>query len=159
MSLDSFSNLEALASSVNEWSEARGFRPASGQTAESLSVRNIRYYRTLGLLDGPLVGGGYGRRHFLQLASIRVLQSGGLPLKRIQELLYGRDDDGLEELLERAESEATPAAPAFPAFSTETWNVSALGGPFALLSRGGARPNPAQLAAISEILTNNTVTK
>ena len=68
------------------------------------------------------------------------------------------DAEGLEELLERAESEVTPAAPAFPAFSTETWNVSALGGPFALLSRGGARPTPAQLAAISEILTN-TVTK
>ena len=159
MSPDSFTNLEALASSVNEWCEERGILPASGQSAESLSVRNIRYYRTLGLLDGPLAGGGYGRRHFLQLASIRVLQSGGLPLKRIQELLYGRDAEGLEELLERAESEVTPAAPAFPAFSTETWNVSALGGPFALLSRGGARPTAAQLAAISEILTNNTVTK
>jgi hypothetical protein len=88
-----------------------------------------------------------------------VLQARGLPLKRIQELLYGRDDEGLEELLERAASEAVPAPPAFPAFSNETWNVSALGGPFALLSRGGARPTPAQLAAISEILNNNTVTK
>ena len=155
----SFTNLQMLAQSVNDWCGERGVLPASGQAAESLSERNIRYYRTLGLLDGHLAGGGYGRRHFLQLASIRVLQSGGLPLKRIQELLYGRDDEGLEELLERAESEVIPAAPAFPAFSTETWNVSALGGRFALLSRGGTRPTPSQLAAISEILTNNTVTK
>jgi DNA-binding transcriptional MerR regulator len=155
----SFQNLQVLAVSVNEWCEEREILPASGQAAESLSERNIRYYRTLGLLDGPLAGGGYGRRHFLQLASIRVLQARGLPLKRIQELLYGRDDEGLEELLERAASEAVPAPPAFPAFSNETWNVSALGGPFALLSRGGARPTPAQLAAISEILNNNTVTK
>ena len=159
MSTASFTNLEALASSVNGWSEARGVRPASGQTAELLSVRNIRYYRTLGLLDGPVGGGGYSRRHFLQLAAIRVLQARGLPLRRIQELLYGRDDDSLNELLERDENEAVPSAPAFPAFSNETWNVSALGGPFALLSRGGARPTPVQLAAISEILTNNTVTK
>jgi DNA-binding transcriptional MerR regulator len=152
-------NLPSLAESVNDWCGEREILPASGQAAESLSERNIRYYRTLGLLDGPLAGGGYGRRHFLQLASIRVLQARGLPLKRIQELLYGRDDEGLEELLERAASEAVPAPPAFPAFSNETWNVSALGGPFALLSRGGARPTPAQLAAISEILTKNTVTK
>lgn len=158
MATEAYTNLQDLAQSVNEWCGERGVLPASGQAAESLSERNIRYYRTLGLLDGPVTGGGYGRRHFLQLASIRVLQAGGLPLKRIQELLYSRDDDSLEELLERAKSEPAPA-PAFPPFSTETWHVSALGGPFALLSRGGARPTPSQLAAISEILTNNTVTK
>lgn len=158
MKLVSFPNLGALACAVNGWCGERGVLPASGQAAESLSERNIRYYRTLGLLDGPVTGGGYGRRHFLQLASIRVLQAGGLPLKRIQELLYSRDDDSLEELLERAKSEPAPA-PAFPPFSTETWHVSALGGPFALLSRDGARPTPAQLAAISDILTTNTVTK
>ncbi len=159
MKTTSTMNLPSLAESVNDWCSGRQILPASGQAAESLSERNIRYYRTLGLLDGPLAGGGYGRRHFLQLASIRVLQARGLPLKRIQELLYGRDDDGLEELLERAGSDAASAPPVFPAFSNETWNVSALGGPYALLSRGGARPTPAQLAAISEILTNNTITK
>jgi DNA-binding transcriptional MerR regulator len=149
----SFASLQDLAEAVNDWCAERGFVPASGQAAANLSERSLRYYRTLGLLDGPATGEGtaYGERHFLQLASIRALQSRGMPLRRIQELLYGRDDANLRELLTRAKSEQQPVA-TMPPFSTETWNVTPLEGSFALIGRDGARPTAAQVAAINRIL-------
>lgn len=147
-----FPSLQELAEAVNDWCSDKGFVPASGQAAENLSQRSLRYYRTLGLLDGPLKGEGtYGERHFLQLAAIRALQSRGMPLRRIQELLYGRDDANLRELLSRAKREQQPVA-TMPPFSAETWNVIPLEGSFALIGRDGARPTADQVAAINRIL-------
>ena len=157
----SFASLQDLAEAVNDWCAEKGFVPASGQAAENLSQRSLRYYRTLGLLDGPATGEGtaYGERHFLQLASIRALQSRGIPLRRIQELLYGRDNANLRELLDRARREHKPVA-TMPPFSAETWNVVPLEGSFALIGRDGARPTAAQVAAINRILQKKTpVTK
>ncbi len=144
----SFASLQDLAEAVNDWCAERGFVPVSGQAAANLSERSLRYYRTLGLLDGPQAGEGtYGERHFLQLAAIRALQSRGMPLRRIQELLYGRDNANLRELLTRAKREQQPVA-SMPPFSAETWNVTPLEGSFALIGRDGARPTAAQVAAI-----------
>ncbi len=153
----SFASLQDLADAVNDWCAEKGFSPASGQAAENLSQRSLRYYRTLGLLDGPATGEGtaYGERHFLQLASIRALQSRGMPLRRIQELLYGRDNTNLRELLDRARREHQPVA-TMPPFSAETWNVTPLEGSFALIGRDGARPTAAQVAAINRILQKKT---
>ena len=153
----SFASLQDLAEAVNDWCAEKGFVPASGQAAENLSQRSLRYYRTLGLLDGPATGEGpaYGERHFLQLASIRALQSRGMPLRRIQELLYGRDNANLRELLDRARREHQPVA-TMPPFSAETWNVIPLEGSFALIGRDGARPTAAQVAAINRILQKKT---
>jgi DNA-binding transcriptional MerR regulator len=155
-----YDNLQKLADAVNDWCSERGFSPASRQAAENLSQRSLRYYRTLGLLDGPKAGEGtYSERHFLQLASIRALQSRGMPLRRIQELLYGRDNSNLRELLDRARREHKPVA-TMPPFSAETWNVVPLEGSFALMGRDGARPTAAQVAAINRILQKKTpVTK
>jgi DNA-binding transcriptional MerR regulator len=153
-----YENLRDLAEAVNEWCSVRGFAPANGQAAESLTERSLRYHRTLGLVDGPLAGGGYGERHFLQLAAIRVLQSRGLPLRKIQELLYGHEDEKLHELLARAQREHEPA-PTFPPFSTESWSVTPLGGAFALIGRDGSRPTSAQVEAIQHILQRKTQIK
>ena len=153
-----YDSLRKLAEAVNEWCSEKGFVPVSGQAAENLSERSLRYYRTLGILDGPLKGEGtYGERHFLQLAALRALQSRGLPLRRIQELLYGRDDANLRELLTRAKREQQPVA-TLPPFSTETWNVTPLEGSFALIGRDGARPTAAQVTAINRILQKQKVT-
>ena len=147
-----YENLQKLAQAVNDWCAERGFVPASGQAAENLSERSLRYYRTLGLLDGQKAGeGSYVERHFLQLAAIRVLQSRGMPLRRIQELLYGRTDANLRELLTRARQEHRSVA-TVPPFASESWNVIPLEGSFALIGRDGARPTTAQVAAINRIL-------
>ena len=80
-----------------------------------------------------------------------------MPLRRIQELLYGRDDANLRELLTRAKREQQPVA-TMPPFSAETWNVTPLAGSFALIGRDGARPTAAQVTAINRILQKQKVT-
>src|SRR5438477_13128149 len=65
--------------------------------------RTVRYYSTLGLLDRPRIENRqarYGQRHLLQLLAIKVLQSLDLPLARIQELMYGRSDAELQQLID-----------------------------------------------------------
>ena len=71
-----------LAEAVNDWCDEHKVAPASGQAGQRMTERNVRYYRTLGLIDPPLVGGGmgYGEKHFLQLIAVRLLQAQGLPL-------------------------------------------------------------------------------
>ena len=78
-------------------------------------------------------------------------------LRRIQELLYGRNDANLRELLTRAKREQQPVA-TLPPFSAETWNVTPLEGSFALIGRDGARPTAAQVTAINRILQKQKVT-
>src|SRR4029077_19202110 len=99
-SMNEMFSAEQLAESINQWCERHGVSPASGQAGERMSVRSIRYYRTLGLLDPPLVGGGqgFGEKHRLQLVAIRLLQAQGLPLTRIQELLFGRTLEDLRRI-------------------------------------------------------------
>src|SRR5215475_3508569 len=91
---------EELAESVNDWCQKHRVEPASGQAGERMTVRNIRYYRALGLLDPPTANGhhGFGEKHRLQLVAIRLLQAQGLPLQRIQELLFGRTLRELERI-------------------------------------------------------------
>ena len=87
-------SLEELSQQVNAWCAEHGIEPASGQVGELVSERNVRYYRTLGLVDAP-VDGRYTEKHLLQLSAIRLLQAQGLPLRRIRELLYPLDEDFL----------------------------------------------------------------
>lgn len=75
---------------------------ADGRVAGVPDARTIRYYTTLGLLDRPTIVGRearYGRRHVLQIAAIKALQSESIPLAKIQERLYGRTDAELEAIL------------------------------------------------------------
>jgi DNA-binding transcriptional MerR regulator len=62
-------------------------------------ARTIRYYQSAGLLDRPLRYDGrtarYGRRHLLQLLSVRALQARGLSLAQVQSQLAGATDDEL----------------------------------------------------------------
>lgn len=131
---------ERLAYLVNAWCADHKVFPANGQSGQQISVRNIRYYRTLGLLDPPEVGGGqgFGEKHRLQLVSLRLLQAQGLPLSRIQQLLFGRSLDELKEIEERglAELEQSPVS-AFRPGGDENWNVMPLNDEFMLLSRRG----------------------
>ncbi len=131
---------QQLADSVNQWCDEHSIFPANGQTGEQMTVRNIRYYRTLGLLDPPEIGGGqgFGEKHRLQLIAIRLLQAQGLPLRRIQQLLFGRSLEELKEIEDRglAELEETRVA-AFRPSADESWNMIPLNDEFMLISRRG----------------------
>jgi 3-dehydroquinate dehydratase len=66
----------------------------SGRTRDLPDTRTVRWYQTLGMVDRPAAFRGrtalYGRRHLLQLAAIKKLQSSGLPLADIQRALIAR---------------------------------------------------------------------
>ncbi|MFO1460354.1 MAG: MerR family transcriptional regulator [Verrucomicrobiota bacterium] len=151
---DDFS-LSELADAVNAWCHKAGLKPANGQVGESLNERNIRFYRTAGLVDGPRTGGGrgYDERHLLQLTAIRILQAQGVPLRRIRELLYGRSLPELREIRERGCTEAARSSPPnLPFVSGESWQLQVITGEIALLHRPSVSLSPEQLQRIREIL-------
>jgi DNA-binding transcriptional MerR regulator len=81
-------------------------------------ARTVRYYTTLGLLDRPRIENRqarYGPRHLLQLLAIKVLQSLDLPLSRIQEVMYGRSDAELQQLIDSLPRPGRQTAPEPPA--------------------------------------------
>ncbi|HEV7402789.1 MAG TPA: MerR family transcriptional regulator [Chthoniobacteraceae bacterium] len=146
-------SIEELSSRINAWCAAEDIVPASGQSGESVSERNIRYYRTLGLIDAP-EGGGYGEKHLLQLTAIRLLQAQGLPLRRIRELLYGRSLKELQEIRRRglAESRATAPTRLVGAVAEELWRMIPINEDFLLVSRRGATLSPVQREAVLRAL-------
>jgi len=147
-------SLEQLSESINAWCDEQGVQPASGQAGEVVSERNIRYYRTLGLVDAP-EGGGYGEKQLLQLTALRLLQAQGLPLRRIRELLYGRPLEELREIRQRGVEEAQQAAAATRVMlpvQDELWRMIPLDEDFLLVSRRGTQLTPAQRDAVLRAL-------
>jgi DNA-binding transcriptional MerR regulator len=77
-----------------------------GQVSRRISdvptLRNVRYYTTLGLLDRPAALRGrtafYSLRHLMQLVSIKRLQAEGLSLTEIQNRLLGLSDSKLAKI-------------------------------------------------------------
>jgi DNA-binding transcriptional MerR regulator len=133
--------LEELAQAIQEWCEEHQVLPANGQAAEQISERNIRYYRTLGLLDPPV--GNYHKtfteKHRLQLIAIRLYQAQGLPLRKIRDELYGKS---LEDLVALQKNVGTPGRQTTPVavslrlpLDTESWCVMPLTEEFLLVSR------------------------
>jgi DNA-binding transcriptional MerR regulator len=147
--------IQELVEAVNGWCHKRALQPANGQSASELSARTLHYYRSAGLLDAPESGAGrgYGRRHLLQLKAIRILQAHGLPLSRIQQLLFARSDKELEQIAESAlEIEHGPANVQSPNFaSKETWTIYPLNKQLFIVARNGALLSTSQLEAISKI--------
>ena len=161
-------SISELADLVNQWCDERQIVPANGQAGERITERNIRYYRSRGLLDAP--GGddtgrkrGFTEKHFLQLKILRLLQARGLPLEQIQARLHGRAADELRAI-ERAELRmfahdgTSGAAVEFTGAELlpgegERWGVSALGSEFFLVSRRGRTLNGAQRKMVAAVLT------
>lgn len=146
-----------LAETVNRWCAEHGIAPASGQAGEQVTERNLRYYRTLGLVDPPESGGGqgYSEKHRLQVVAIRLLQAQGLPLTRIQQLLYGRSLDDLRQIEQRGLVETRNAVPAFRPNGDEAWRVTPLDDEFLLISRRGRVVPEAVRARLMAALANN----
>lgn len=151
-------SLEELAGAVQQWCERHNVVPANGQAADEITERNIRYYRTLGLLDPPI--GNYTKtfseKHRLQLIAIRVFQAQGLPLRRIRDELYGKS---LEDLiaLEKQVSKRGPkalvlTAPFLPSTAAESWSVVPLASEFLLISRQNRQLPRTVIEKINQLL-------
>jgi DNA-binding transcriptional MerR regulator len=107
------------------------------------------------LLDAPESGAGrgYGRRHLLQLKAIRILQAQGLPLSRIQKLLFARSDEELEQIAESL-GQIDPSITnvhSRASDSKESWTVYPLNEELFVVARNGAYLSRSQLEAISKI--------
>ena len=154
-------SLEELSERINSWCEEHGIAPVSGQAGVLVSERNIRYYRTLGLVDAP-DGGAYGEKQLLQLTAVRLLQAQGQPLRRIRELLYGRSIEELREIRRRGLAEADRRLPSarmpFP-MQDELWRAIPLDEDFLLVSRRGTSLTPAQREAVLLALRAGTSTQ
>jgi DNA-binding transcriptional MerR regulator len=148
--------LEELAKAVQEWCEEHQVLPANGQAAEQITERNIRYYRTLGLLDPPL--GNYAKtftdKHRLQLIAIRLYQAQGLPLRKIRDELYGKSLEDLLALEKQISKRGRQAisAPLQMPLATESWSVVPLTDEFLLVSRQNKPVPRSILERISQLL-------
>ena len=144
-----------LVDVVNQWCERHGIVPASNQAGERVTERNVRFYRTMGLVDSPESGGGagYGEKHRLQLIAVRLLQGQGLPLRRIRELLLGRSIADLRRIEKQGLAEMGSATlPAFRLVPGEDWRMMPLNGEFLLVSRHNHALPPELLEQIRNLL-------
>ncbi|MGV3663052.1 MAG: MerR family transcriptional regulator [Prosthecobacter sp.] len=147
--------VDLLAEKVTAWCAKHRVVPANGQVATDTNVRTLRYYRTMGLLDAPTEGGGsgYGERHYLQACCVRVLQAEGLPLTRIQSLLFGRSEADLREIMNGGVAASSPPAASSVPLHPETWQTWPLSPEFMLIARRpGFKLTAAQIEAIQGIL-------
>ena len=154
MSDTSAYSLDELVAAVNDWCAERQLTPANGQSAEQISARTLRYYRTIGLLSAPVSGGGsgYGEIHLLQLLAIRMLQAHGLPLSRIQQLLYGRSMADLRKLVNERTINP-PRQTAWPRMTaSEDWRVTPIDDSIWLIVRHGRNLTLDQLERIRAII-------
>lgn len=150
--------LEELAQSVQQWCDEHRITPANGQAAEEITERNIRYYRTLGLLDPP--NGNYAKtfadKHRLQLIAIRLFQAQGLPLRKIRDELYGKSLEDLVALEKQAgklgPKKLSLAGPFVPPSAAESWCITPLAEEFLLVSRNNQQLPRAIIEKINQLL-------
>lgn len=90
-----------------------------GRVTDQPDPRTVRYYTTLGLIERPRIvdrEARYGWRQVLQLLAVKALQHEGASLSYIQNRLFGRSDQELEQML-RAVTERPRPRPV----RTVTW--------------------------------------
>ncbi|MBI2373769.1 MAG: MerR family transcriptional regulator [Deltaproteobacteria bacterium] len=94
--------IEDLGERVAAALDRSDVQPSSKRVRAVPDVRTIRYYGTLGILDGPIAMRGrtalYGTRHALQLLAIKRLQADGKSLVEVQSLLAGAPNSKLAKL-------------------------------------------------------------
>jgi DNA-binding transcriptional MerR regulator len=79
-------NLDELCAEVNRVLEARGISVPDGRTASVVTPRNVRYYRTIGLLQPPSRGQGravYEQTHVDEIIEIKRAQHEGTSLEQL----------------------------------------------------------------------------
>ena len=82
-------NLDELCTVVNRELEALGISVPDGRTASVVTPRNVRYYRTIGLLQPPSRSGGraeYSREHLDEIIEIKKAQHEGITLEQLLEI-------------------------------------------------------------------------
>lgn len=165
-------NIEQLCDEVNQILETRRITVSDARTASVVSPRNVRYYRTIGLLEPPIRRDGramYEQVHIDQIVAIKQAQQDGITL---EELIEQRKRTDLAKNLIKQNlhldvmtthqvqwAPTTSYALEVSAFLTTNkiskdngllgWSIHFNS---AVLSGQGATPTPQQIAAIRKIL-------
>jgi len=149
-----YCSIAELVEQVNEWCKRHRIQPLHNGAGEQVTVRNIRYYQSLGLVDRPLNanGRGFTEKHRLQLIAVRLLQAKGLPLSKIQSLLYGRGEEELREIEARGTKELNLSAALPLRDGSGDWKITPINENMLLLTRSSGEITPAQRLKIQEIL-------
>lgn len=101
MTNDGLWTIEELVHRANWLIQQEGLIVPSGRVNSELSLRSVRLYTTLGLLDRPILRGRtgyYSTRHLLQLLAVKRLQAEGLSLVEIQNRLLAMPDEELARI-------------------------------------------------------------
>lgn len=98
-----YNGVRELAEAAERVLRSSGTSQERGTVAEYPNERTVRYYITEGLLDQAIKKRGvtsvFGYEHLLTLLTIKKLQSDGLPISVIKNLIAGRSIEDLEKLL------------------------------------------------------------
>jgi hypothetical protein len=165
-------NIEQLCDEVNRILETRRITVSDARTASVVSPRNVRYYRTIGLMEPPIRRDGramYEQVHIDQIVAIKEAQQDGITL---EELIEQRKRTELVKSFLKPSlhlnamttdlSLSVPTNSHVPEFSysSTTNKISKDNGLLGwsvhfdstVLSGQGTPPTPQQLAAIRKIL-------
>lgn len=98
-----FVGASALADAALELLRSSGIEQERGTVSDFPDERTIRFYLSEGLIDAPEERRGsasiFGYRDLLQLMVVKKLQAEHFPIRKIREIVAGRSEAELEELL------------------------------------------------------------
>ena len=98
-----FVGASALADAALELLRSSGFEQERGTVSDFPDERTIRFYLSEGLIDASEEKRGsaslFSYRNLLQLLVVKKLQSEHFPIRKIREIVAGRSEAELEELL------------------------------------------------------------
>jgi DNA-binding transcriptional MerR regulator len=165
--------IQSLCDTVNQLIISEGIEVKNGRTSELVTARNIRYYRTIGIMEPPKRSGSkstYDQSHVEAVLSIKRSQMAGLSLKEISGLqrhkisFTGSDAVATNSLVFASLNSIAAHSVSesfFPKFSLNARKQS-LGWSAKIadchLSGFGSPPNAEQLIAIEKILEGSTKT-
>lgn len=173
--------IEELCQEVNQVLESQKIRAPDGRTSARVTPRNVRYYRTLKLIDPPIRSQGkavYSDAHTKSIVQIKIAQAAGKSLEDLASekvRLRPSAQSGMRSSRHIQSDERNSDPPVVHAmlsmssfFSVETepelkstddfelgWSIR-VGG--VVISGSGAQPSEEQVRAVNAIFARENLT-
>lgn len=124
-------DIDELCEIVNRTITEAGIEVTDGRTAQTVTPRNVRYYRTIGLLEPPRRDGGravYDDDHVRAIVAIKRAQAAGRSLEELKPRRVDVDTAGLVRMLSPSAEQIleTPVFAQSSALSSAAWSEGGL---------------------------------